>query len=319
MCRAATEGRRRCSSSVSYEAAARMNKNRRLCRLARRSVAEFLLADGLPETAAAVLSAPPSILRTLMVALGIDEGVLGNVRVPSDRHTRVSAGSIIALAHAERANRLAQAGRRKSARRAGRSAITSVEHDDARSGRKTKRALSTTVASLEIAVCRHAGGGESTKTSPVYLENNPGVGTAGPRIDARRLAVGSTSTPSRRLPSTPYTASDAHKGPSGNRVDWGISGGQLLNCRARPEVISKWERSAEAIFLHGSRPQARAALAEAFQFCRDCPLAHQCAKTAKSQGYTGLAGGRIFVDGRNRSKPSRPRRVLHHPSSGDRV
>src|SRR5690606_11095881 len=72
MCRSKSHGSgRRCPGCGSYKAAAKANGNRRLAREARRKVVEHLKEQGLVESAAAVLAAPPSVLKEFMEGLGI--------------------------------------------------------------------------------------------------------------------------------------------------------------------------------------------------------------------------------------------------------
>lgn len=103
MCRSKSHGARRCPGCGSYGAAAKANANRRHGRNARKKVVDHLKEQGLTETAAAVQSAPPSILPELMAALGIDKSVLGDIPMPSTHANPPSAKLLIAHAEAERA------------------------------------------------------------------------------------------------------------------------------------------------------------------------------------------------------------------------
>lgn len=100
MCRAKHQGGRRCKACGSYGAAAKANANRRAGRIARRKVVEYLLAAGMPETAAAVMAAPPSMLPEIMSELGIDQSVVGD-KLPSTHAHPPSAAEILAIAHLE--------------------------------------------------------------------------------------------------------------------------------------------------------------------------------------------------------------------------
>ncbi len=104
MCRSKSHGARRCPGCGSYSAAAKANANRRHGRNARKKVVDHLKEQGMVETAAAVQSAPPSILPELMAALGIDQSVLGETPMPSVHANPPSAKLLIAHAEAERSN-----------------------------------------------------------------------------------------------------------------------------------------------------------------------------------------------------------------------
>lgn len=101
MCRAKSNGGRRCPKCGSYSAAANANANRRLGREARKKVVAHLKEQGLVETAAAVQAAPPSMLPELMAGLGIDKSVLGSTPMPSAHANPPSAKLLIAQAKKE--------------------------------------------------------------------------------------------------------------------------------------------------------------------------------------------------------------------------
>jgi hypothetical protein len=83
------------------------------------------------------------------------------------------------------------------------------------------------------------------------------------------------------------------------------------NCRTNISVIEKWENHAEEVFAaQGTKAQCRVACAEAEMLCKGCPLLESCAQEAKASHYTGVAGGRIFVNGRHRLTPSNPARIV---------
>ncbi|CQD02022.1 hypothetical protein H7I87_03130 [Mycobacterium timonense] len=83
------------------------------------------------------------------------------------------------------------------------------------------------------------------------------------------------------------------------------------NCRTNIGVISAWENRAEEVFAAGgNKTQCRVACAEAEMLCKGCPLMESCAQEAKASHYTGIAGGRIFVNGRHRLTPSSPTRIV---------
>src|SRR5690606_36794105 len=73
-----------------------------LAREARRKVVEHLKEQGLVESAAAVLAAPPSVLKEFMEGLGIDPEILGKTPMPSTHANPPSAKLLIAQAKAER-------------------------------------------------------------------------------------------------------------------------------------------------------------------------------------------------------------------------
>jgi hypothetical protein len=99
MCRSESHGSgRRCPGCGSYKAAAKANGKRRLAREARRTVVEHLKEQGLVESAAAVLAAPPSVLKEFMEELGIDPEVLGKTPLPSTHTNPPSAKLLIAQA-----------------------------------------------------------------------------------------------------------------------------------------------------------------------------------------------------------------------------
>ncbi|EHB48764.1 hypothetical protein MycrhDRAFT_5605 [Mycolicibacterium rhodesiae JS60] len=103
MCRSTKHGGRRCPGCGSYGAAAKANGNRRLGRIARKKVVDYLTEQGLVDTAKSILSAPPSILPEFMKAMNIDESVLGDTPMPSSHANPPSAGLLIAAAKAEQA------------------------------------------------------------------------------------------------------------------------------------------------------------------------------------------------------------------------
>jgi hypothetical protein len=82
------------------------------------------------------------------------------------------------------------------------------------------------------------------------------------------------------------------------------------NCRSNMSVIAEWEARAEEAFgVESTKAQCRSACAEAEMLCKGCPLMESCAAEAKASHYTGIAGGRIFVNGRQRLTPSAPARI----------
>ena len=83
-----------------------------------------------------------------------------------------------------------------------------------------------------------------------------------------------------------------------------------INCRSEFDTVRFWEDQAERIFTSGTMSRAREACAEVGAFCKGCPLVDRCAETARDTRYTGMAGGRVFVDGRHRVSPSHAARIV---------
>jgi hypothetical protein len=285
-----------------------------------------------------VLASPPSILRAFMAALDIDQAVLGDVRMPDDRRNGVSADAVIAQARAERSahaapsqldrremERLARremellarrrevellARRREMERLARRRVADFLKADGLP---RTAALVMTTRPSVLPAFMAALGIDKAVLGDIQMPEATPFAGAANKVIDharaerARRVAAPTCAPATRRL-----SVADA-RGPRQTGCDAARAKRSAVpptNCRTQPDVLIKWEQSAEATFSTGSRAQVQAALAEVEMFCKGCPLARSCAETARSTSYTGLAGGRIFVDGRHRSKPSRPSRTV---------
>lgn len=85
----------------------------------------------------------------------------------------------------------------------------------------------------------------------------------------------------------------------------------IPNCKKNMSLLMHWEDRVEDVFAAGgSKAQCRIACAEAEMLCKGCPLMESCAQEAKSSHYTGVAGGRIFVNGRHRLTPSSPVRIV---------
>jgi hypothetical protein len=83
------------------------------------------------------------------------------------------------------------------------------------------------------------------------------------------------------------------------------------NCKTNIAVLLNWEDRAEDVFAAGSsKAQCRIACAEAEMLCKGCPLMESCAQEAKDSHYTGVAGGRIVVNGRHLLTPSSPARIV---------
>lgn len=98
---------------------------------------------------------------------------------------------------------------------------------------------------------------------------------------------------------------------AGARRPAAAAAANVPNCRTNIGVIAAWEDRAEEVFaVGGNKTQCRVACAEAEMLCKGCPLMESCAQEAKASHYTGVAGGRIFVNGRHRLTPSSPTRIV---------
>lgn len=106
------------------------------------------------------------------------------------------------------------------------------------------------------------------------------------------------------------------RGPGARRP--GIApAANIPNCKKNVGVLVEWEdtdgepgRASRVFAEGGSKAQCRIACAEAEMLCKGCPLMESCAQEAKASHYTGIAGGRIFVNGRHRLTPSSPTRIV---------
>lgn len=355
--------------SRSHSAVCRASGHRRLARLARHKVADYLAADGLTATAAALRTSPPSVLPALMTALGIDESVLGDSRMPDDRRNGADAGALIALARSEHGELsrakivdfLTTAGMPETAAAvrvspttamgtlgkafgvpesalhrvhpaaavpdaATKAVIAAGQREAGRVARRrvvsvlTAAGLPDTANAVRVSAPNvllpfiAALGLDTRMLAGLPLQPSPYAGAATPlintaRAERARIAGASRRAPARRLAiADPRAAAAARRIPAARPK--GLVAAPLPNCRKQPEVLVKWEQHAEETFDTGSREQTRTALAEAEMFCKGCPLAASCAETAVSTRYTGLAGGRIFVGGRHRAKPSHPVRIV---------
>ena len=358
------------SYSRTHSAVCRASGHRRLARLARRKVADYLAADGLTATAAALRTSPPSVLPALMTALEIDQrSVLGDSRMPDDRRNGADAAALIALARSEHGelsrarivNFLTAAGMPETAAAVRISPTTAmgtlgkafgvpesalhrvhpaaavpdaatkavIAAGQREAGRVARRRVASvlTAAGLPdtanaVRVCAPnvllpfiaALGLDTRMLAGLPLQPSPYAGAATPlvntaRAERARIAGASRSAPARRLAIADPRAAAAARRITAARPK-GLVAAPVPNCRKQPEVLVKWEQHAEETFDTGSREQTRKALAEAEMFCKGCPLAASCAETATSTRYTGLAGGRIFVGGRHRAKPSHLVRIV---------
>jgi hypothetical protein len=354
-----------------HSAVSRASGHRRLGRLARQRVADYLVSDGLPATAQALRLSPPSVLPAFMAVLGIEDSVLGGIRMPDDRRNGADADNLIAAALAEHGGRagisrarvadfLATAGMPETAAAVRISPTTMMKAlvaafgvpESALNGAELAAPVPSAATPALIAAGRREAGRVARRrvaavltgaglldTARAVQESEPNVllpFVAAMGLD-KRMLVGlplQASTFAGAATMLVNTAraerarhSQAANGSAARRIAVAdprtAAGAQCLaarpkrlvaaplpNCRKRPEVLLKWEQVAEETFDTGTREQARAARVEAEMFCKGCPLSEMCAETANSTGYTGLAGGRIFVDGRRRANPSHPVRIV---------
>ncbi|MGJ6127370.1 hypothetical protein QN239_32850 [Mycolicibacterium sp. Y3] len=135
---------------------------------------------------------------------------------------------------------------------------------------------------------------------PAVLGDVPMPGTGPNGSDATALIQQATSERAQQLARAQATAAAA--APAAANVP---------NCRTNIAVITDWEDRVESVFAAGgNKAQCRVACAEAEMLCKGCPLMESCAQEAKASHYTGVAGGRIFVNGRHRLTPSSPTRIV---------
>lgn len=143
------------------------------------------------------------------------------------------------------------------------------------------------------------------------------------RAQATTAAASAAAAPQRARPAAPVTV---HAGAAArlaralaNRRGVGAprrpgaapAAVNVPNCRTNIGVIAAWEDRVEEVFGEsGNKAQCRVACAEAEMLCKGCPLMESCAQEAKASHYTGIAGGRIFVNGRHRLTPSSPTRIV---------
>ncbi|MFN6548131.1 hypothetical protein [Mycolicibacterium nivoides] len=161
---------------------------------------------------------------------------------------------------------------------------------------------------------------------PAVLGDVPMPGTGPSGADATALIEKATSERAQQLQRSQSPARAqaprVHKGAATRLAQAltrsrGISrpavkpAADVPNCRTNIGVIAQWEDRAEQVFAAGgSKAQCRVACAEAEMLCKGCPLMESCAQEAKASHYTGVAGGRIFVNGRSRLTPSVPTRIV---------
>lgn len=352
MCRGAASGKRRyCPSCSSPAAAFRSNGNRRLTRLARRRVSEYLQCQQLPQTAEMVLKSPPSILHELMSVMKIDIAVLGEGRVPAaDCANVASAEPVIACAFAELAA-LAQgptnAAPAMHSEQSERPVIVPAPVDcelNKAEGLVARRRLAESLErerltqtaamlmdapvgivaafmdALELGIERLGGAQMPTASVDADMLAQPIIACAHDERerlaaeDRRRAASARAAqpNPARTGPRHLGIAKAGQPIQRGGRVAAATKAPEQkrLACQADPDRVIQWEKTVKQIFSTGTRTSARATLAEAQMFCKDCPLATMCSDNARNADYTGVAGGQVFVGGRHRSRPTNPARVV---------
>ncbi|WP_342314809.1 hypothetical protein LIX17_25570 (plasmid) [Mycobacterium avium subsp. hominissuis] len=145
------------------------------------------------------------------------------------------------------------------------------------------------------------------------------------QASAAATAAAVTAAPPRPRPAGAVPAGPVHagaaarlaralanrRGPGARRPGAAPAAANVPNCRTNIGVITAWEDRVEHVFAAGgSKTQCRVACAEAEMLCKGCPLMESCAQEAKASHYTGVAGGRIFVNGRHRLTPSSPTRIV---------
>jgi hypothetical protein len=381
MCRTRNNGHRRCPSCTSYPAQARANGNRRMGRLARRKVATHLHDMGLKDTAAAVLSAPPSVLADFVEVVGIDSAVLGDTPLPGASPT--AATELITVADAELDKLGAPARAKVAAHLQGiglkdtaaavlsaspsvlAGFVEAVGIDTAVLGDSVLPPRLTPAGSVDLVsladterdslarlarrkVAAHLQTIDLPDTAAAVLCSPPsvlaelmdavGIDTAilgdtpmpqpGDHSAAKLINAAETEHAARRAArkaarSTVIGGQRAslHRGAA-VRLAQAVSRSPVVpmrgkpaavvvpNCRTGEPVVEKWETQAEDVFSYGTRAACRDACAEAEKLCKGCPLMVSCGAGAKERGYTGVAGGRIFVNGRHRLTPSNPARIV---------
>ena len=270
MCRSAES--RRCANCTSYTAVARKGRHRRLARAARRAVVTHLHDCGLPVTAAAVQAAPPSMLAEFMAKFDIPVSVLGDLPMPGTGPTPASAAEALRIGRAE-----IDAHTRAPASAATPSpAAPSVDREEAHRSKGHQALVRTSRPAATRAPAARPMQPQPSTRPPVDLDT------------VRRMAAALAKV---------AAATPAAEGKP--------------NCGGNLEVITTWEEHAEIVFAEGgSKAACRAANAEAEMLCKGCPLMETCARDAKDNHYTGIAGGRIFIYGRQRLTPSRADRIV---------
>lgn len=73
----------------------------------------------------------------------------------------------------------------------------------------------------------------------------------------------------------------------------------VLTCREYPDVIAHYEARLER-YGHGTIWVATVqdGRLDADEICGDCPILKGCRRAARAERYTGIAGGRVFKNGK---------------------
>jgi len=262
---------RRCANCTSYTTIARQGRHRRMARTARRAVVTHLRSRGLPLTAAAVQAAPPSMLAEFMAKFDIPVSVLGDLPMPGTGATPAPAAEALRIGRAE----IEALNSPAVTIPAPLPVPVSVDRAEAHLSKGRQALVRTRPAPTRAPAPRPVQPAPSTRP-PVDLDTVRRMAAALARVAA---------------------AAPATEGKP--------------NCGGNLEVITTWEEHAEIVFAEGgSKAACRAANAEAEMLCKGCPLMETCARDAKDNHYTGIAGGRIFIYGRQRLTPSRADKIV---------
>lgn len=133
---------------------------------------------------------------------------------------------------------------------------------------------------------------------------------AAPSPRPRQVPASSPASPAVHAGAAARLAAALARGRAG-RAGAPVAAANEPNCKKNISVVMEWEDRAEVVFAAGgSKAQCRVACAQAEMLCKGCPLMESCAQEAKATHYTGVAGGRIFVNGRHRLTPSSPARIV---------
>lgn len=280
--------------------------------LARRRVVDHLARAGMPGTAAMLLISPSSMIAEVMHALEIDHSVLGGLPMP-DTSGAPSAAEIITSAHRELA---AEAARR--ARRAVSNHLAGIGLSATASKLLSwpPSVLPEVMAALGVSAEVLAGlpmpSGAGAPSATELLDIAAAERVKIKQLAAVRAARGSNMLSRNAAGATRHFAGSGVgvAGDAGTTRRRQAAGRARPNCATNTEVRDRWEKFAGDVFTTGTRAQTKSALAEAEMFCKGCPFADSCASDAKTTRYTGIAGGQIFVDGRQRSKATNPVRIV---------
>ncbi len=328
---------------------AKANGSRRRARAARKRVVDYLIGRGLVTTAQLVWASPPSLLPEFMAALDISPDILGDLPMPGTGPAPVPAAAAIAAARAELAV-LAEtnvASRAKVVEHLTGLGLTETANVLAASPPAILAEfiiefdISPTIlgdlpipapevgASAALAV-RTAWREVSRLRATDIVDPHTGVSPAAAqdsahRAKGRQALIHTRRTGASRPPARPVQPESPSRPPAVDpaamsrlaaafaRAAAGApkQDGQPNCSGSNLEVITKWENHAEEVFAaEGTVAQCRVANAEAQMLCAGCPMIEMCAREAKANHYTGVAGGRIFVYGRPRLTPSTADKIV---------